>query len=215
METLVLIFFTSFGVAFSGALMPGPLLTVTISESTKRGMSAGPLLVAGHAVLEMALIVALVFGLAPVFKIDLFFISVAFAGGLAMIIMATGMFRSLSTLTVNNVNDINKSDTPASGNLIFKGIIMSLANPYWTIWWATIGIGMIILSKNLGLAGVVTFFLGHILGDLVWYAAVSIAISKGRRLFTDKMYRGIIATCAVYLTGFAVFLIFSGIRKLI
>ena len=213
METLVLIFFTSFGIAFSGALMPGPLLTVTISESTKRGISAGPLLVAGHALLELTLIIALVFGLAPVFKIDMFFISVAFAGGIAMIYMATGMFRSLSTLTVNDIND-NKSEAPANGNLVFKGIIMSLANPYWTIWWATIGISMIIVSQNLGLTGVSVFFLGHILGDLVWYAAVSIAISKGRRLFTDKIYRGIIAACAVYLSGFAVFLIISGIRKL-
>ena len=39
------IFATSFVIALSGALMPGPVLTVTISESTKRGFWAGPLII--------------------------------------------------------------------------------------------------------------------------------------------------------------------------
>ena len=52
---LLAIFTTAFVVGFSGAMMPGPLLTVTIGESARRGFSAGPLLVLGHAVLELAL----------------------------------------------------------------------------------------------------------------------------------------------------------------
>jgi threonine/homoserine/homoserine lactone efflux protein len=43
---------TSFVIALSGAMMPGPLLTVTISESPRRGMLAGPLLVLGHGILD-------------------------------------------------------------------------------------------------------------------------------------------------------------------
>ena len=50
------IFFASFGLAFSGAMMPGPLLTVTISESPRKGFITGPLLILGHAVLEVALV---------------------------------------------------------------------------------------------------------------------------------------------------------------
>ena len=60
---LLAIFTTAFVVGFSGAMMPGPLLTVTIGESARRGFSAGPLLVLGHAVLELVLILALVGGL--------------------------------------------------------------------------------------------------------------------------------------------------------
>jgi hypothetical protein len=44
---LLTIFFSSFIIAFSGAMMPGPLLTATISESSKRGFLAGPMLIAG------------------------------------------------------------------------------------------------------------------------------------------------------------------------
>ena len=57
--TLVVIFFSSFMIALSGALMPGPLLTVTISEATRRGTVAGPLMILGHGILELALVLRL------------------------------------------------------------------------------------------------------------------------------------------------------------
>ena len=57
MLPLLTIFFTSFCIALSGALMPGPLLTVTISETTRRGLLVGPLLIIGHSILELILVV--------------------------------------------------------------------------------------------------------------------------------------------------------------
>ena len=43
--SLIAIFSSSFVIALSGALMPGPLLTVTVSESPQRGVVTGPLVV--------------------------------------------------------------------------------------------------------------------------------------------------------------------------
>jgi len=65
---LLTIFASSFVIALSGALMPGPLLTATISESSQRGFVAGPLMIAGHAILELTLVIALLAGLAPFFQ---------------------------------------------------------------------------------------------------------------------------------------------------
>jgi threonine/homoserine/homoserine lactone efflux protein len=63
MENLPQIFFTSFLVGLSGALMPGPVLVVTVSHATRRGFIAGPLIVLGHALLELALVVGISLGL--------------------------------------------------------------------------------------------------------------------------------------------------------
>ncbi|TCO03650.1 threonine/homoserine/homoserine lactone efflux protein [Natronoflexus pectinivorans] len=204
LTSLATIFFTSLIIAFSGAMMPGPLLTVTISESSKRGAMAGPLLITGHAILELLLITGLLLGLAPVLKHDMFFLISALLGGSIMFWMAWGMFRSLPTLSVNT-----QEGTERKGNLLVTGALMSLANPYWIIWWATIGIGYIFYSQTFGLPGIVFFFLGHITGDYIWYTAISTAVSKGKKLFTDQVYRILIGICGTFLVGFAVYLIMT------
>lgn len=143
MLALLTIFTTSFFIAFSGAMMPGPLMTMTIGESARRGPWVGPKMIAGHAVLEITLLFALFFGLAPLFKNEIFFISVAILGGLILIWMAQSMFRSLPTLEIKAETTSNKTM-----NLYLAGTLMSLANPYWIIWWATIGLGYVLVSKE-------------------------------------------------------------------
>ena len=127
-----------------------------------------------------------------------------------MIWMAQSMFRSLPTLEIKAETTSGKTI-----NLYLAGILMSLANPYWIIWWATIGLGYVLVSKELGLAGIIFFFVGHILGDLVWYSAISIAVGKGRKFFSNKFYRILVGVCAAFLAMFAVWLIWDGIMKLI
>lgn len=206
---LFTLFITSLMVAFSGAIMPGPLLTVVITESTHRGMSAGPLLVVGHGLLEIALISALLIGLAPIFNHNTFFLITALAGSVILIFMAIGMFRSLPKLTISTAPTEQRKN-----NLLATGALMSLANPYWIIWWATIGLGYTLYAQKFGLIGVAIFFVGHILGDFIWYSAVAAAISKGKKLFTDKVYKIIIAVCATFLTLFALYLIIMAVKSI-
>jgi threonine/homoserine/homoserine lactone efflux protein len=204
------IFVTSFVIALSGALMPGPLLTITLSESARRGFYAGPLIVLGHGILELFLLLLLLLGLAPLLKNDQVIGSVGVVGAVVLIWMAVGMIRSLPSLSLERVAKDSKSTNP-----VWAGVLMSLANPYWIIWWATIGLGYILYSFTVGLLGVVAFFAGHILADLAWYAAVSFAVSHGRRFMSDKIYKGVIACCALALLGFAFYFGFSGAQRLI
>lgn len=207
MIALITIFFSSLVIALSGAMMPGPLLTVTISESTRKGAIAGPILIGGHAILELALLAALLLGLSPFLQNPIFFMVVAIAGGAIMFWMAWGMFRSIPTLKVHSEAVIDKKN-----NLLLSGILMSLANPYWIIWWATIGIGYILHAQKYGFMGIALFYLGHIAGDLLWYSAISLAIAKGKKLFTDKTYKVLIAVCGTFLVSFAIYLIVSVLR---
>ena len=210
MTLFITLFVTSFIVALSGAVMPGPLLTVTISESPRRGMMTGPLLIAGHAALELALVAALLMGLAPLLTMAPVFIVIALAGSAVLLWMGIGMLRSLPTMRLET-----GAKRLERRNLIVSGIVMSLVNPYWSIWWATIGLGYILHSMKAGTMGVAAFFSGHILGDLFWYAAVSTAVWKGRRLLSDRGYRFLIGTCAVLLIVFACLFAWSGAMKLV
>lgn len=209
MNSIVLIFLSSFAIGFSGALMPGPLLSVTISESGRRGWTVGPRFILGHALLELLLLAGLFLGLAPLLASTAAFILIAFAGGSVMVWMAWGMFRSLPALSLRG------EDASAGGSLVLTGALMSLANPYWIIWWATIGLGYVLSARELGIAGVAAFFIGHILADLAWYTFVSVGIHKGRKLLPEKVYRGMIAFCASFLVFYAGYLFLNGIRTVL
>jgi threonine/homoserine/homoserine lactone efflux protein len=207
--TLVTIFCTSFIIALSGALMPGPLLTVTISESSRRGAMTGPLMIFGHGILELALIVALLSGLAPLLERDDVFILISLTGGSVLLWMGITMLRSLPGLELNS-----HSSSTKSRNLVVAGIVLSAVNPYWLIWWASIGLGYIMHSLKFGLVGVAAFFIGHILADLAWYALVSFGIAKGKHLFSDGLYRKLIGGCAVFLIVFSCWFFGSGVQKI-
>ena len=210
MLVLITIFFSSIVIALSGAMMPGPMLTATISESSRRGVWTGPLLVAGHGILELALLVALMVGLAPFLMQDGVFAGIALAGSVILLWMAYGIFRSLPSLRLE-YQDAGEQQ----GRLVFFGILLSLANPYWYIWWATIGLGYIAQCQTSGYAGIAAFFTGHILGDLAFYGLVSTTVAKGRSFLNDSLYRKVLGGCAIFLVGFAFFFAFAGLRKIL
>lgn len=205
---LFTIFCTSFILALSGALMPGPLLTVTVSESSRRGAHVGPMMIFGHSLLELALVIALLSGLAPFLVRDDVFIFISLGGGAVLLWMGTTMLRSLPQLSL-----VTTAGGEKSRNLLLTGIVLSAANPYWLIWWASIGLGYIMYSMKFGLLGVAAFFFGHILADLAWYCLISFGIAKGRRFFSDKLYRRMIGACAVFLLLFSCWFLYGGIDK--
>jgi threonine/homoserine/homoserine lactone efflux protein len=205
---LTAIFATSFIVAFSGAMMPGPLTAAAIGEGSRRGFIAGPLLILGHAALELALLVALLLGLSPVLARDEVFITVSLLGGAILLWMAVGMLRSLPGLKIPTA-----AAAGGSRHLIFKGILMSVSNPYWTIWWATVGLGAIMHSGKYGGAGVAAFYIGHVLADFIWYSSVTFAVGNGKRFFSERFYRGLTGCLAALMIVFAVFFVVSGFKK--
>lgn len=211
MASLAAIFLSSFVIALSGALMPGPLLTVTISESPRRGFATGPLLIAGHGILELMLVAAIFLGLAPLLQKPVVFSVIALAGAAILVWMAAGMFRALPVLSLKP----GAASASKGKSLVVTGILMSLANPYWSVWWVTIGLGYILQSRQFGLWGVWFFFAGHILADFLWYSAISTAVAKGGRLLTDRIYRVLTGLCAGFLVVFAAYFFYAGLKAFI
>jgi threonine/homoserine/homoserine lactone efflux protein len=207
---LVALFFLSFGVGFSGALMPGPLLTVDIAESTRKGFWTGPILTGGHAIAELAVVFALIFGLSELLASDMAFTVIGVVGGAMLIAMGSLMIFDIVRKKITF--DIEGKPT-GSGLLIGKGITASLSNPYWFVWWATIGAAF--LSKSLvhGWVGPAVFYVGHIMSDLVWYTLVSFLIGIGKKLLVGKPYYIIITICALFLLYLGGVFIFDALGK--
>lgn len=205
---LLAVFFTAWVVGFSGAMMPGPLLTVTISESARRGARVGPLLMLGHSMLELVLVIALTAGLKRYLHNDMFITTVSILGGIFLAWMGYGMLKEVIRGSVSL--DLSAGPSGITLGPVLAGILVSLSNPYWTIWWATFGLSYITKAWALGLTGVAFLYTGHILADFTWYGAVSFAVAKGRGLMSDRLYRGIIAVCGAFLVFLAVSFIKNG-----
>ncbi len=211
------IFFISFFVALTGALSPGPLLTFTIIHSikNKRGYMVGLLVSLGHATLEFFLIIALLFG-ASIFLQNPFILSViGVIGSILLIIFGLLVIRDVYKKKIDTNIDIgtikNDNIKGFKGNSFLGGIIVSLSNPYWTLWWAVVGLGLII-NYNLGFHepyNLILFYLGHELGDIAWYCPVSIFFYFGCRSLNKKIYSWILIICGIFMIGFGIYLVLN------
>ena len=188
--------------------MPGPPLAASVSEAARRGFRAGPLLVLGHAIVELLLVVALVWGLSEVLEQSLVAGIIGVVGGLFLLGMAFALLRQARRA----VAPLEVSPQPARQGrwLLVTGAVLSVANPFWIMWWATVGTTWVLWSLAAGAIGVVVFYLGHILSDLGWYSMVSLVVARGRRLMSLRVYRGLLLACGVALIGLGVYFVVSG-----
>ncbi len=198
---------TSFIVALSGALMPGPLLTVTVGEAARRGFWAGPLIIVGHALLEAALVLLLLVGLGAWLHRP------PILGTVGVLGAAMLAWMGVMLLKASRHSHLEFDANDHSGlHPVLAGVLMSAANPYWLIWWLTIGLGYVMFASRYGAPGVALFFLGHILADFAWYSLVAGAVAQGRHFLSDTLYRGFLAGCGLFLFAFGGYFGFQGVK---
>lgn len=206
---LAIIFVTSFVVGLSGALMPGPLLTVTIDYAARRGFRTGLLPMVGHAVAETAVVVMLVLGLSQLFQGSLVKGTVALVGGAVLVWMGYGMGKEAWLGKISLALAGGGSTTGPSPAA--TGALVSVGNPYWLIWWATVGATYVAWSLQWGTAGLAIFLGAHLFSDLAWLALIAGIIVTGRKVLNDTVYRGLILVCGLFLIGLGVYFAISGV----
>jgi threonine/homoserine/homoserine lactone efflux protein len=219
------VFFTimslSFVVALTGAMAPGPLLTYTIVQSArarKRGYLMGVWVIAGHALIEAAIILLLLAGFSMILQKDIAAKIIGVAGGALLVLFGLMIIRDLcrEKIPAELAGDLPEQTEPENQTFVRKvirhpvtgGALVSMSNPYWWIWWATIGFAfMMQFNVSLdNLSGFFAFFIGHEAGDLAWYLLVSALSYWGIRRLNRKVYYVTLGCCAVFMAGFGVYL---------
>ncbi|NLT21185.1 MAG: LysE family transporter [Syntrophomonadaceae bacterium] len=213
--TLGVLFITAFGVGLSGAMMPGPLLTATIVSTARHGFIAGPLIVLGHALLELALLIALLAGFSTILLLPHVGQTVAIVGGSFLLYLGFSMGKDIikGKLNLPDYPPEQVSSTPLMHPIV-AGILISVSNPYWSIWWATIGLSYLTIAWKSSTSGIVSFYSGHILADLFWYSLIAFIISTGSRWLNPLVYRLILLLCSIFLLGLGIYFIYSGFNSI-
>jgi threonine/homoserine/homoserine lactone efflux protein len=92
---------------------------------------------------------------------------------------------------------------------------MSVANPYFLLWWATIGLGLVIGAVRFGMAGLALFALVHWLCDLLWYTFLSALSFKGVKTFGMGLYRKASVLCGLAMLFFGAAFLFNSVNLLV
>lgn len=172
MEALYLLAL-GFVVGLSGALMPGPLLVYTIAQSMRKGALTGFFVILGHAMVEVALMVVLAFGVNALMTDRLVVSAISLIGGAYMAYSAWNLR--------NSRWDARPKRKLEGHGLVAGGILFTAFNPGFPVWWATAGSRLLLEGIRLmGVPGAALVLVGHWVADFGWYMVVSALAAKGR-----------------------------------
>ena len=185
--------------SISGALAPGPLFFVTVSHGAKIGTKSGILFSIAHGIIEFTLVMLLALGLLSVANVPEVMLFVGVMGGAALIVF--GAMQISSSLSYNT--EEIKTEQKTSRNLLLMGLALTGLNPYFIIWWLTIGANLIFISLDFaGLAGVVFMYVCHVWVDYAWLTLIAGLAKKGAKILRFKWYRLLMAVFGVVLIYF-------------
>lgn len=202
----VLFTLTAFAAGLSGAVVPGPMLTVTISDSVKKGFKAGPLVVFGHFLAEITLIIVILAGFSWLIGSVTAAMIIGTLGGIMLIFMGYNLSKSSNQFQ----NPSNEDGLAQKYGSVFGGVITSVSNPYFFIWWASIGMAFMFKGMEIaGLLGLIGFLIGHWSADLSWYSGVSFLSSRGSKIMTDNHYKIIMKVCGIFLILLGFYFLFT------
>ena len=204
MRNLLKIFSSAFATGFSGAVVPGPLLLVCAHQTLTSGFAAGMTTIVGHAAMEFVLVIAMLAGLARFLKTRPLAFQVVKAGA-GIVLMALGVTIIISAPSAS-FQLTGAATEKATVQPLLMGAAVSIGNPYFILWWATVGLALLGSAARSGRAAVPVFYVGHILSDFVWFAFIAGSLALGRRaILSGTSYRLLLEASGVFMIAFGTY----------
>ena len=189
-------------ISASGVMAPGPLFAANISYGLRQGAKSGIKMAIGHTIVEFPLVILLGIG---VFSLEIFpefRMIISIVGAITLFVFA---LVQIKTVLQNNKNI---TSTPKHGPLV-TGIILSALNPFFIIWWLTIGFKLISDAMWIwAFSGIVIVFFLHIWMDFAWLGGISFLASKSSKILSNRNYKFI-------MIGLSFLLVYFGITFLV
>ena len=184
------------GISLSGVLAPGPMTAATLAAGI-RSPHAGALIAVGHAVVEVPLMLLILAGAGAVFEAPSVKLGIGLAGGAFLLFLGSQLLAALRRGDV--VEGVSETRHP-----FVTGVVLTAANPYFLIWWATVGMTLATHAVNFGILAFVLFGTLHWLCDLVWLEILSLTSYKGTEVLGGRLQQVVLLVCGIMLVAFGV-----------
>ena len=185
-------------ISASGVMSPGPLFTANVAYGLREGTKSGVKMAIGHTIVEFPLVILLGIGVFSLESFPEFRNIISVIGAITLFVFA--FIQIKNTLQSNT----NITSNPRQGPLL-TGIVLSALNPFFIVWWLTIGFKLISDAMLIwAFSGILIVFLLHIWMDYVWLGGISFLVSKSSQILSNRNYK-------ITMIGLSLFLVYFGI----
>jgi threonine/homoserine/homoserine lactone efflux protein len=186
-------------VTASGALAPGPLFFVNLSQGAEGGARSGLLLSTAHALVEFTLVMLLAAGLLAWMSEPAVKLLIGVAGGIMLIFFGAAQIHRAFKPKPSERTQVRA----ASHNLFLIGLAFTGLNPFFILWWLTAGAQLIIIALEFAsILGVVFMYFCHVWMDYVWLTGTAYLSKAGTNVAGAKAYRFMVAFFGTILACF-------------
>ena len=196
-------------VSVSGVFSPGPLLFANLALSKYGGFWSGIKIAVGHTIIELPLIILLSLPFVVLFPINLTFSTtkiITFIAGAFLIVFGI-LYVVRTILTTGSPN--SAINTSRIENPYLAGIMFTSLNPFFIVWWTTVGVKLI--SDSISLlghpAGIAFLFFAHIWMDYAWLGLSSYLASRGFNIIRSEYHKYITILLTVPLFYYGIYFI--------
>ena len=185
-------------ISASGVMSPGPLFAANITYGLKQGTKAGIKIAIGHSIVELPLVILLGIGIFSLEIFPEFKTIISILGAITLFVFAFMQIKS--TLKKNK-----KYETKLKQGPIITGVLLSALNPFFIIWWLTIGLKLISDAMAIwAFVGILIVFVLHVWMDFVWLGSTAFLISKSKKIISNTNYKIIMLALSVILIYFGI-----------
>jgi len=193
-------------ISLSGVLAPGPVTAAALAGGA-RNRHAGAWMAVGHGIIEFPLMLLIMGGAGVVLTAKAFRVGVGLAGGAALLLMALMILASLRRTGI-------EGKPPAASSPLWTGVVLTGGNPYFLVWWATVGLAMTTRAVELGVLAFGIFAVAHWLCDLIWLEILSLASHRGAGVFGATSQRVVLGICSAAMVFFGVKFVADAVRMM-
>ena len=197
MEQIIEFAVTVIIISASGVMAPGPLFAANIAYGLQGGGKAGIKMAVGHTIVELPLVILLGIG---VFSFEIFpefRILISILGAITLFVFAGIQIKTTLQMKETTFN--------LKHNAVLTGITLSALNPFFIIWWLSVGFKLISDAMLIwAFVGIIIVFLLHIWMDFVWLYSVACLAAKSSKILSNKNYK-------ILMMGLSAMVIYFGI----
>lgn len=185
-------------ISASGVMTPGPLFAANVVFGLKDGIRSGVKMAMGHTIVELPLVIFLGIG---VFSLEIFpefRTAISIFGSFTLFVFAGIQIRI--TLQKKESKWVHHNH-----GAIIAGITLSALNPFFIIWWLSVGFKLISDAMMIwAFTGIIVLFILHIWMDFAWLGAVAYLAKRSSKILSNRNYKIMMICLSISLVYFGI-----------